>query len=238
HSPIDAKPELVEKYRAKAARLPAGSGQRHPIYAAMVQSLDENIGRLLDTLDELKLADKTIIVFFSDNGGVHWTIPPVAASFAADPQIAGTPITSNAPLRAGKATAYEGGTREPCIVVWPGITKPATATATIIQSTDFFPTFAAELKLKLPGTLKFDGRSFAAALRGAPHDRGPTFCHFPHTTPASGGFAFTSVRAGDWKLLRFYCLNDDGTDRLELYHLTLDLGETKNLAAQEPAKTK
>ncbi|MBL9185887.1 MAG: sulfatase [Opitutaceae bacterium] len=234
HSPYDAKKELVEKYRAKAAKLPPGAAQRNPVYAAMVQSLDENVGRLLDTLDELKLTENTIIVFFSDNGGVHWqagVTEPVADGTA------GLPITSNAPLRGGKATTYEGGTREPCVVVWPGVAKPGTATDTIIQSTDFFPTFAELLKLPVPATVRFDGKSFAPALRGAPHDRGPTFCHFPHTTPASGGLASTWVRLGDWKLIRFYGLGPERSNLLELYNLRADLSETKNLAAQNQAKT-
>ena len=234
HAPYDAKRELVEKYRAKAATLPPGSGQRNPVYGAMVQSLDENVGRLLDALDALKLTDHTIIVFFSDNGGVHWVAgtEESAANFG----VATIPITSNAPLRGGKATTYEGGTREPCIIVWPGLTRPAVATETIIQSIDFFPTFADLLKLKIPATLQFDGKSFAPALRGAPHDRGPTFVHFPHNTPASGGLASTWVRVGDWKLIRFFSLNDDLSDILELYNLKDDLSETKNLAAQQPAK--
>ncbi|WP_414664763.1 sulfatase [Horticoccus sp. 23ND18S-11] len=234
HAPYDAKPALIEKYRAKAAKLPPGSGQRNPVYAAMVQSLDDNVGRLLDTLDELKLAEKTIIVFFSDNGGVHWLAGTPEATQALG--IADIPITSNAPLRGGKATTYEGGTREPCVIVWPGLTKAAAVTDTIIQSVDFFPTFADVLKLQIPDTLKFDGKSFAPALRGTAHDRGPTFCHFPHTTPASGGLASTWVRVGDWKLIRFYCLNDDQSDLLELYNLKDDLGETRNLAAQQPAR--
>ncbi len=234
HAPYDAKPALIEKYRAKAARLPPGSAQRNPVYAAMVQSLDDNVGRLLDTLDELQLTEQTIIVFFSDNGGVHWLAGTPEASLAAG--ITDIPITSNAPLRGGKATTYEGGTREPCIVAWPGLTRPGSASTAIIQSVDFFPTLADVLRLKLPDTQKFDGRSFAPALRGAAHDRGPTFCHFPHTTPASGGLASTWVRVGDWKLIRFYCLADDQSDVLELYNLKDDLGETKNLAAQQPAK--
>jgi len=234
HAPYDAKPALIEKFRAKAAKLPPGGGQRNPVYAAMVQSLDDNVGRLLDTLDALKLTENTIIVFFSDNGGVHWLAGGAESNAALG--ITDIPITSNAPLRGGKATTYEGGTREPCIVVWPGLTKAGAATETIIQSTDFFPTFADVLKLKLPVSLKFDGQSFAPALRGAAHDRGPTFCHFPHTTPASGGLASTWVRVGDWKLIRFYCLNDDQTDLLELYNLRDDLSETKNLAVKNPAK--
>jgi arylsulfatase A-like enzyme len=234
HAPYDAKPALIEKYRAKAASLPPGSAQRNPVFAAMVQSLDENVGRLLDTLDELKLTEKTIIVFFSDNGGVHWLAGTPEATKAAG--IENIPITSNAPLRGGKATTYEGGTREPCIIAWPGLTKPGLASRAIIQSIDFFPTFADLLQLKIPDTLKFDGISFAPALRGVAHDRGPTFCHFPHTTPASGGLASTWVRVGDWKLIRFYGLNADQSDLLELYNLRDDLSETRNLAAQLPAK--
>ncbi len=235
HAPYDAKKSLIEKYRAKAAKLPPDSPQRNPVYAAMVQSLDENVGRLLDTLDELKLTENTILVFFSDNGGVHWGATKAEGPNA---ELVGVPVTSNAPLRGGKATTYEGGTREPCVIVWPGLTKPGTATETIIQSTDFFPTFADLLKLTVPTTLRFDGKSFAPALRGEAHDRGPTFCHFPHSTPASGGLASTWVRVGDWKLIRFYCLNDDLSDRLELYNLKDDLSETNNLAAQMPAKVK
>lgn len=234
HAPYDAKPALVEKYRAKAARLPPGSAQRNPVYAAMVQSFDENVGRLLDTLDELKLSERTIIVFFSDNGGVHWLAGTPEATSALG--IADIPITSNAPLRGGKATTYEGGTREPCVVVWPGLTQPGAASDAIIQSTDFFPTFAEVLKLKIPDTLKFDGKSFAPALQGRAHDRGPTFCHFPHTTPAAGGIASTWVRVGDWKLIRFYCHADDQSDLFELYNLKNDLGETTNLAAVHPDK--
>ena len=236
HAPYDAKKELIAKYTAKAARLPAGSLQRNPVYAAMIQSLDENVGRLLDTLDALKLTDKTIIVFTSDNGGVHWGHN--TEDGAANPSMGDAPVTSNFPLRGGKATTYEGGTREPCVIVWPGLTKPDASTDSIIQSTDYFPTFADLLKLKVPGTVKFDGKSFAPALRGQAHDRGPTFCHFPHSTPASGGLASTWVRVGDWKLIRFFCENADQSDLLELYNLKDDLSETKNLADQNPDKAK
>jgi arylsulfatase A-like enzyme len=233
HAPFQGKPELVEKYRAKAAQLPPGSPQRHPIYGAMVQSLDENVGRLIQALDEMKLAENTIIIFASDNGGVHWS---ARTENNAQDDFRDIPITSNTPLRGGKATTYEGGTREPCLVIWPGLTKPGSVNDSIIQSTDFFPTFAELLRLQVPAGLKFDGHSFAAALRGEAFDRGPTFCHFPHNTPASGGLASTYVREGDWKLIRFYCLNDDRTDRLELYNLREDLGESHNLAVQFPER--
>jgi arylsulfatase A-like enzyme len=93
------------------------------------------------------------------------------------------------------------------------------------------------LKLTLPAAHTFDGKSYAPALRGAAHDRGPPFCHFPHTTHASGGLASTWVRAGDWKLIRFYGLGPDRADKLELYNLRDDLSETTDLAARNPAKT-
>ena len=112
----------------------------------MVQSLDENVGRLLDTIDELGLADRTIIVFFSDNGGVHWAGMTRATRPGLEP-LPDTPITSNAPLRGGKGTIYEGGTREPCVVVWPGQVQANSKSAAVIQSVDFYPTILEMLGL-------------------------------------------------------------------------------------------
>ena len=125
HAPFDGKADLTAKYRAKAD---PNDPQRCPVYGAMVQSLDENVGRLLDTLDELKLTENTIIVFFSDNGGNMYD------------RVEGIPPTSNAPLRGGKATLYEGGTREPCVVVWPGKVKPGSRSDALLSSVDWYPT--------------------------------------------------------------------------------------------------
>lgn len=232
HAPIDAKPALIDKYRQKASRLGESGARWNPVYAAMIESFDDAVGRLLDTIDELKLTDDTIIVFLSDNGGVHWPIK------AKDATSTTGNVTTNAPLRAGKATTYEGGTRVPAVVLWPGITRAHASTDSVIQSTDFFPTIAELLNLPRPAGHVFDGRSFAAALRGQPHERGPIFCHYPHNTPLSGGLASTYVRNGPWKLIRFYCLNPDNSDRLELYNLTDDPGEANNLAAQLPEKAR
>ena len=233
HAPYDAKDELVAKYRKRAdPRNP----QRNPVYGAMVESLDDGVGRVLAALEECGLADRTIIVFFSDNGGVSWggkggAAEHKSARFQADMT---SPPTSNLPLRNGKASLYEGGVREPCIVVWPGVTKPGTVNDTVIQSIDWMPTLLDMAGVPLPQDAKPDGVSLAPLLKGGTLARDTIFCHFPHDTPASGQHPGTSVRRGDWKLIRLYAQNDDGTDQLELYNLRDDLGETKNLAAESP----
>jgi arylsulfatase A-like enzyme len=204
-----AKKEMIEKFKAKAD--PA-SGQKNATYAAMIQSVDESVGKICAKLDELKLVDRTVVIFMSDNGGV-----------------AGT--TSNAPLRAGKGTLYEGGIREPMIVRWPGVVKPGTTSDEVVISVDFFPTI-----LELAGVAyepgpkhALDGISFVQVLKQAGRlTREAVYWHYPHyhnTTP--GGI----IRAGDWKLIEYF---EDG--RVELYNLREDLGETKDLAAASPEK--
>jgi len=237
HAPYDAKDELVAKYRRRAD---PKNPQRNPVYGAMVESLDDGVGRVLAALEECSLTGRTIIVFFSDNGGVSWggpggTVQHKSARFQADMT---TPPTSNLPLRNGKASLYEGGVREPCIVVWPGVTKPGTMNDTVIQSIDWMPTLLDMAGVSLPQNAKPDGVSFAPVLKGGTLARDTIFCHFPHDTPASGQHPGTSVRRGDWKLIRLYAQNDDGTDQLELYNLHDDLGETKNRAAEEPQRVR
>jgi arylsulfatase A-like enzyme len=233
HSPYDAKDELVAKYRQLAD---PKNPQRNPVYAAMVESLDDGIGRVMAALEETGLLDKTIIVFFSDNGGVSWGGRDSdgghkSARFQADMT---SPPTSNLPLRNGKASLYEGGVREPCIVVWPGVTKPGTSNDTLIQSIDWMPTLLDMAGVPLPANAKPDGVSLAPLLKGGKLVRDTIFCHFPHDTPASGQHPGTSVRRGDWKLIRLFAGNDDGTDKLELYNLADDLGETRDLADGKP----
>jgi arylsulfatase A-like enzyme len=223
HAPHGAKPALIEKYRARAD---PKAGQRNPVYGAMVQSMDEAVGRLLDALDELRLVQDTIVVFFSDNGGIHFH------------DIEGAPVTSNAPLRGGKATIYEGGTREPCIVVWPGVVKPASRSDQVISSIDFYPTLLEMTGLRPRDGQKFDGLSIVPALRGGRLSRDAIFCHHPHYTPATGHRPSTYIRQGDWKLIRFYADTDDQKDRFELYNLKDDLGETQDLAPRLPAKVR
>ncbi len=231
HAPYDAKDELVAKYRKLAD---PNNPQRNPIYAAMVESLDAGVGRVLDALDESGLAEKTIIVFFSDNGGVSWSGKGGDANhksvrFQADMT---SPPTSNLPLRNGKASLYEGGVREPCLVVWPGVTKARSVNDTVIQSIDWMPTLLDMAGVPLSKETKLDGVSLVPALNGKPLNRDTIFTHFPHDTPASGQHPGTSVRRGDWKLIRLFAQSDDGSDQLELYNLRDDLSEAKNLATE------
>src|SRR5204862_7202837 len=135
HAPWQAKPALLEKYKRKAD---PKNPQHNPVYAAMVESLDSAVGRVVKALDDNGVADNTIIVFFSDNGGVFWTAGAEKAML--DAGFENIPLTSNAPLRAGKASVYEGGTREPMIVIWPGRVKPGSSSDAIVQSIDFHPT--------------------------------------------------------------------------------------------------
>ncbi len=238
HAPYDAKDQLVAKYRNL---VDPKNPQHNPVYGAMVESLDDGVGRVLAALEENGLMDKTIIVFFSDNGGVSWGGKDTdtegtheghkSARFQADMT---APPTSNLPLRNGKASLYEGGTREPCIIVWPGVTKAGTTNDSIIQSIDWMPTLLDIVRVPLPASTKPDGISIVPVLKGGTLQRDAIFCHFPHDTPASGQHPGTYVRRGDWKLIRLFAENDDGSDKFELYNLKDDLGETRNLAAEKP----
>ncbi len=237
HAPYDAKDPLVAKYRRLAD---PNSSQRNPVYAAMVESLDEGVGRVLAAVEECGLADRTVIVFFSDNGGISWggpgdTVEHKSTRFQADMT---APPTSNLPLRNGKASLYEGGVREPCIVLWPGVTQKGTTNDAVIQSIDWMPTLLDMAGVPLPKNVRPDGVSLAPLLKGGTLARDAIFCHFPHDTPASGQHPGTSVRRGDWKLIRLYAQNDDATDRLELYNLRSDPGEMENLAAKEPERAR
>jgi len=230
HSPWQAKASLIEKYRG---RIKPDSPQKNPLYAAMVESLDQAVGRLTDAVDAAGLRDSTIFVFFSDNGGVHW---PLTKPGLMSPEFEGIPATSNAPLRGGKATLYEGGTREPLIIVWPGHTKPGSVSTQLVQSVDFYPTLLAMTGHKPHPGLTLDGIDIRPALAGKRLQRDTLYCHFPHYTPLTGNTPGTWVRRGDWKLIRFYCENPDQSDKLELYNLAEDIGETRNLAGAEPAR--
>ena len=157
HAPFGAKPELIDRYRRKIARSyarqsvePASSSYSHQTYAAMVHSLDDAVGSLLDALDTEGIADETVIVFYSDNGGnIHCGLEETDAS--GEKYI--TAITSNHPLRGGKGGIHEGGIRVPAVVVWPGVTKPGSRSDVRIQSTDLYPTILRMLNVEHPKTM-------------------------------------------------------------------------------------
>lgn len=231
HAPFDAKQETIDAYRPA---IDLAAPQRSPTYAAMVHSLDDAVGALLDEIDRLKIADRTIIIFFSDNGGNMYNgIPERAADgteYVALP-------TSNAPLRGGKATMFEGGIRVPCVVVWPGVTAAGGRTDAMIQSPDLYPTILAMLGVPLPEGHPVDGRDIAPALRSEPWDRGAIFTYFPHAPGVPDWIPpSVAVHVGDWKLIRMFHQGDNGAHGYLLYNLKDDIGETNNLAAANPAK--
>ncbi len=235
HSPWNARADYIAHFTPK---VDLKNPQHNPLYAAMVKSLDDGIGRLLDAIDASGVADRTIIVFTSDNGG--WAYKPRAT----DPDgYTDQPATSNLPARSGKASIYEGGTREPLIVVWPGHTQAGTSSEAMFQSVDYYPTVLNMCGLAPRLGLKFDGLDQTGAILGGAPVRDRVFCHFPHGSPNQaieipGFLPSTYVRLGDWKLIRFYADNPDGSDRLELYNLCDDLGEAKNLAAAQPQRVR
>jgi arylsulfatase A-like enzyme len=221
HTPIQGKPELVDVYRSQLERAPNPPSSVHtnPTYAAMVHSLDNSVGRIVAKLKELGLADNTVVIFTSDNGGLsHRMGKPTA-------------ITRNDPLRRGKGSAYEGGVRVPLIVAGQGVNQGREC-GQPVTSVDFYRTI-----LELTGTpgeaahnRHVDGLSLVPLLGNATAklDRDAIFWHYPHYH-AGGGSPYGAVRDGDWKLIEFY------EDRhVELYNLADDIGEQCNLVAYRP----
>jgi arylsulfatase A-like enzyme len=223
HAPFDAKQALIDQY---AKTVDPKNPQRTPVYAAMVHSLDDAVGKIIDTVDRLGIADNTIIVFFSDNGGNMYSV------------VDGRPPTSNAPLRGGKATIYEGGTRVPCAVIWPGVTQPKTTTDALLSSTDWYPTLLDMLNLPTPPNQALDAISQTPAIRGQSAPRKSLICFVPSYYPKPGHIPATYHREGDWKLIRYHCDGPNGADRLELYNLAEDISETTNLADQHPDRVR
>ncbi len=233
HLPLQAKPEKVKKYHAKLDSMdyPEEGGfckhgktwgknrQDNPEYAAMVESLDDNIGLLMEALNENGLAGNTVVIFTSDNGGM---------SIAGNPEII---PTSNAPLRAGKGYLYEGGIREPLIIRWDGKIKAGTECNTAVTGTDFFPTILDLAGIKHPKKYS-DGISILPLLQGKSIDERPIFWHFPHYSGGLGGKPSGAVRLGNYKLIEFY---EDM--HVELYNLKKDLSETNDLSSALPEKT-
>jgi len=209
HTRLAGKPELVKKYASKPD---AGKKRNNPELAAMIESIDQGVGMIWDTLRRLGLADRTVVVFSSDNGGEER-------------------VTSNAPLRAGKSTLYEGGIRVPLIVAGPGFGKPGSVSAVPVVSMDLYATFLAIAGTRAPQ--KLDGIPIQELLKDPrKYQERTLFWHYPLEKPHFlGGRSSGAVRQGNFKLIEFY---DDGT--IELYNLKEDLGETTNLSGKLPAQ--
>ena len=236
HTPLQAPHDLVAKYKAKAEKLHSTPPvfadeeqvwktdkprkvrvvQQHATYAAMVESMDTHIGRILDQLDELGLQDDTVVMFMSDNGGLSTS--------------EGSP-TSNLPLRGGKGWLYEGGIREPMIIKWPGVTAPGSVCDDPVVSMDFYPTILDMAGLPAMPQQHRDGVSLTPQLKQAGEPKRETlFWHYPHYSN-QGGFPGAAIRMGDYKLIERF---EDG--RVHLYNLRTDVGEQRDLSGQMPEK--
>ncbi|MFI4912380.1 MAG: sulfatase-like hydrolase/transferase [Sedimentisphaeraceae bacterium JB056] len=245
HTPLEAKPDLVEKYRLKAEKMGLGgevpfeveenacddyrtpefekisytrTNQAHAVYAAMIESVDQNVGRLLRCLEQEGLADNTAVILFSDNGGLSThTHRPLEKM-----------PTSNYPLRAGKGWLYEGGIREPLIVRWPGVVKPGSYNDEPVISVDFYPTVMDMAGIKSTPQ-KLDGVSLMPLLTGRKElDRDAIYWHMPHYH-SSGVCPSGAVRWKDYKLIEYF---EDS--RVELFNLKDDESERNDISGKRP----
>ena len=233
HTPLMGRPDLVEKYKAKAEKVVGEEfgpekqvwpnakqrqvriRQKHAVYAAMVEAMDEAVGVVLKQLEESGLADNTIVVFTSDNGGLSTS--------------EGSP-TSNLPLRGGKGWVYEGGIREPWIFRYPGITEPGSVNDELICSIDLYPTLMNAAGVEV--NHEVDGIDLLPALKGGRLGRDTLYWHYPHYSN-QGGMPGGAIRIGDYKLFESY---EDGS--VTLHNLKTDIGERNDIAAQHPEKVK
>lgn len=227
HTPLQASAELIEKYKKKKERMglidefsreakqSVRMSQSDIVYAAMVEAMDQAIGKVLDKLEALGLEDNTIVIFFSDNGGLSTA--------------EGSP-TSNLPLRAGKGWMYEGGIRVPLLIKWPGIAKPGSFSSTPVIGNDFYPTLLQAAKLPLMRKQHTGGRSILPLLKGGEIERRSLFWHYPHYGN-QGGSPASAIRKGEWKLIHWYV-----GDRYELFNLKNDLSEKTNIINEFPTK--
>ncbi len=217
HAPIMAPRALVEKHKARPG---AGAPDNNPVIAAMMEVLDDGIGRVVAKLDALGMRENTLVIFYSDNGGL-------------------LKDGAQTPWRGGKAQLYEGGLRVPLVMRWPGVIAAGRTSAMPVTSVDFFPTFLEVAQAGTPPLRHdFDGVSLAAHLRGgAAPARDAIFWHYPHYHSAGFGGPAGAVRAGDWKLIEYYetSLTGKGAPH-ELFNLRDDPAEARNLASAEPRR--
>jgi arylsulfatase A-like enzyme len=201
---------VIAKYAKKAE---ATGVKKNATYAALFEGVDDSVGNVRKALADLGLADKTIVVFTSDNGGL-------------------LPITTNPPFRAGKGSAYEGGVRVPWIFHWPNVTKPGTVSDVPIITCDLYPTLVEACGLTVPSAHTVDGVGLVSVLKGgsAP-EREALYWHYPHYHPG-GATPYSAARFGDWRIVEFF-----ETGKVELYNLKDDIGEQTDLSAKEPVQT-
>ena len=230
HTPIQPYRKHIDHYQKKAEKFSGTTPteqehlgqtrmrQDNPALASMVAAVDDSVGTLLAKLNELGLSDDTVVIFFSDNGGLS-TKPKMGPG-------------SNSPLRAGKGWLYEGGVREPTIIRAPGVTQAGSVSNQPMVSMDFFATMLELAGLPLRPNLHMDGRSLLPELKGKKGKPRPLYWHYPHyhgSTWKPGA----SIREGDWKLIKFY-----DQEKVELYNLKKDPSEKKDLAKKNSAKSK
>ena len=219
HTALKAKPDLLNHFASKAGagkgRNPNRISRNNPYLAAMLKSIDEGVGMIMNKLQELGIADNTLIVFTSDNGGE-------------------SRVTKNGPLRAGKSTLFEGGIRIPLVIKWPGNVKPASVCRTPTMNIDFYPTFVEVVGAKLSARQRIDGVSILPLLQGEGISRDTLCWHYPLSKPHFlGGHSSGAIRSGQWKLIEFF---ED--QRLELYNLAEDIAEKNNVAKEYPDKVR
>ncbi len=223
HTPLQAKRDLVEYYRQKIEKSGPLDGQGCPVYAAMVHSVDQSVGRITDELQRLKIADNTIVVFTSDNGGLVL------------PYCGGRPVTANLGLRGGKGSAYEGGVRVPLIIDWPGVVRPHSTCDVPAVGVDVFPTVLemAGVCGSANGGRDIDGESLLPLLtQSGSLARDAIYWHYPHYNPG-GAKPYSAVRQGDLCLIEFF-----GDKRIEMYNLKEDLAQKTDLARRLPQQAK
>lgn len=206
HTPLEAPEELTKKYE----RIPQHQQQGKPVYAAMVESIDQSVGRVLDALESAGKTNDTVVIFTSDNGGFY-------------------KATSNAPLRANKGAYYEGGIRVPLIIKWPGLSQPGRVIYEPVITNDLYPTCLAAAGLSMDPHQHMDGENLTPLLHKTETlSRDSLFWHFPHYNKHPSSHPSSVIRKGHWKLIESF---DPAT--VELYNLAEDLGETCDLAEVE-----
>ncbi len=206
HSPLQAKPDMMQRYDVISEKDRQGT----PAYAAMVESVDESLGRLLEVLDKRGIRDQTLVIVTSDNGGFAHA-------------------TSNAPLRANKGSLYEGGIRVPLLIRWPNVASPGSVCTVPVTSSDLYPTCLTAADCPLHASQHIDGCDLSVVLKEGHLERDALYWHFPHYNKHPFSTPGSVIRRGRWKLIDSF-----DPESKELYDLETDIGEQHNLASTQP----